>query len=90
VKISYDPVKRDITLTDRGLDFDDAPIVMAGPTLTQENGRFDYGEERFVTYGFLRDRLVMFAWTPTEDGIRVISMRKCHDKEYRKVAPRMG
>jgi uncharacterized protein len=79
-----------LTLADRGLDVDDARVVMAGPKLTLQDRRFDYPEDRFVTYGLLNGRLVMFAWTPTDDGIRVISMRNCHDKEYRKVAPRMG
>jgi uncharacterized DUF497 family protein len=29
-------------------------------------------------------------WTPTDTGIRVISMRNCHDKESRSIAPRLG
>jgi uncharacterized DUF497 family protein len=27
---------------------------------------------------------------PTDTGIRVISMRNCHDKESRSIAPRLG
>ena len=90
MKISYDPAKRDITLRDRGLDFDDARIVITGLNVTQEDKRFDYPEQRFITYGMLNDRLIMFAWTPTDNGIRVISMRKCNDREYRKFAAGMG
>jgi len=43
-----------------------------------------------ITYGMLNERMVMFAWIPTEAGLRVISMRKCNDREYRKFTARMG
>ena len=52
--------------------------------------RFDYPEPRFQTFGLLDGRLVMFAWTPTADGIRVVSMRKCNERERRKFANRLG
>ena len=88
--ISFDPEKRAWTLAERGLDFADAARVFAGPTLTLEDDRFDYPEPRYQTYGWLADRLVMMAWTPTDSGLRVISMRNCHDKESRRIAPRLG
>ncbi len=90
MEISFEPEKRSWTLAERKLDFADAVRVLEGPTLTQEDDRFDYPEPRFQTYGWLAGRMVMFAWTPTPDGIRVISMRNCHDKETRRIAPRLG
>nr|WP_223176572.1 BrnT family toxin [Sphingomonas hominis] len=77
-------------MAERKLDFADAVRVVEGPTLTQEDDRFDYPEPRYQTYGWLGGRMVMFAWTPTAEGIRVISMRNCHDKETRRIAPRLG
>ncbi|MFS0772145.1 BrnT family toxin [Sphingomonas sp. 1P08PE] len=90
MNISFDPEKRARTLTDRGLDFAEAGRVFAGSTLTQEDDRFDYPEPRYQTYGWLAGRLVLVAWTPTDTGIRVISMRNCHDKESRRIVPRLG
>jgi hypothetical protein len=90
VTISFDPAKRAWTLTERGLDFADADQVFAGARLTQEDDRFDYPEPRFQTYGWLGERLVLVVWTPTETGIRVMSMRNCHDKESRRIIPRLG
>jgi uncharacterized protein len=90
VKISYDPVKRLAIFQDRGLDFEDVPKILAGLTFTQSDDRRPYPEVRFITYGLLDQRLVMFAWTPTEDGIRVISMRKCNDREQIKFSDRLG
>lgn len=87
--IGFDPEKRAWTLAERGLDFADAAQVFDGATLTQEDDRFVYPEPRFQTYGWLGKRLVLVVWTPTDAGIRVISMRKCHDKESRRIAPRL-
>jgi uncharacterized protein len=90
VKINYDPVKRLTILQGRGLDFDDVPKILAGLTFTQSDDRQPYPEARFITYGLLDQRLVMFAWTPIDDGIRVISMRKCNEREQIKFAHRLG
>jgi len=46
MRITFDPVKREWTLRERGLDFDDAIVVFAGPTFTFEDDRFDYPEVR--------------------------------------------
>jgi uncharacterized protein len=90
VEITYDPAKRNLTLVERGLDFEDAKVVFAGPVLTQSDDRFDYGETRHQTYGLLDNRLVMIVWTETASGRRIISMRNCHDKESQKVRPSLG
>lgn len=52
VPVEFDPVKRTQTLVARGLDMTRADEVLAGPTLTVENDRRNYGEDRFVTIGF--------------------------------------
>jgi uncharacterized DUF497 family protein len=90
VEISFDPRKRAWTLAERQLDFADAAQVFGGATLTLEDDRFDYPEPRFQTYGRLAERLVLMVWTPTDRGVRVISMRNCHEKESRRIAPRLG
>ena len=64
-------------LKKRGLDFNDAPIVIeSGHTITFEDRRFDYGEERFITLGLLNDDFVVIVTNETDDEIRIISMRK--------------
>ena len=90
MEISFDRGKRDATLRARGLDFANAGRIFEGRTLTLEDDRFAYPEPRFQSFGLLDDRLVMIAWTPTAAGIRVISMRKCNDKEGRRILPRLG
>ena len=81
MKIEYDTAKRDETLQLRGIDMADAPIVFFGQTLTEEDLRFDYGEKRFLTVGFLKGRMVLVAWTMRGDARRIISMRKANGRE---------
>ncbi len=90
LRVTFDNAKRARTLAERGLDFADADKVFEGPVFTQEDDRYEYTEPRFQTYGFLDGRLVMLAWTPIPDGIHVISMRKCNDREQRKFASKLG
>jgi uncharacterized DUF497 family protein len=74
----------------RGLDFQDAAKVFAGPTLTLPDERQDYGEDRYQTYGLLEDRLVMLVWTPRGEDRHVFSMRKCNDREKARFQARLG
>ena len=90
VEIGFDPAKREWTLEHRGLDFEDAEEVFASREFTVPDDRHDYGEERFVTYGWLGDRLVAVVWTPRDDIRHVISMRKANDREQRRYGPRMA
>jgi uncharacterized protein len=84
VDISFDPAKRAATLARRGLDFADAGLVFAGRTITVQDNRREYGEDRFITAGHLAGRCVVLVWTPRGGARRVISMRYAHaDEEAR-------
>ncbi len=85
MKISYDPAKRDVTLARRGLDFDDAPSVLQSESVTLTDDRFDYGEQRYVTFGWLGALAVAVVWTWRDEGRRIISMRRMHDEEIEDV-----
>ena len=82
MRYTYDPRKRSSNLKKHNLDFDDAPLVLtASQTLTFEDRRADYGEQRFITIGLLRGEVVVLVTTETDDEIRVISMRKAERHE---------
>jgi uncharacterized DUF497 family protein len=81
MEISYDASKRDRTLAERGLDFEDAVEVFAGPAIDLLDDRKDYGETRWVTYGLLKGRMVALVWTARGNGRHIISMRKANDRE---------
>jgi hypothetical protein len=87
MRITCDPAKRRRTLEERGLDMRRAKGIFAGLHFTRVDDRFDYGEPRFVTVGWLDSSLVVFVWTPRGSARRVISMRHCHEREAQKLRP---
>ena len=84
----FDSVKRNATLKARDLDMARADEVFAGATLTVEDDREDYGEDRFITIGFLDKRMVVLVWTPRKGVYRIISMRKANEREQVIYGPR--
>jgi len=87
VRITFDPAKREKTLHERGLDFEDASIVFAGTTVEVEDRRRNYGEPRIICYGLLARRLVVIGYTPRATTRHVFSMRKANDREKARLAP---
>lgn len=81
MRYTWHEPKRQTTLSQRGLDFASAEDLFAGPTFTFEDDREDYGEERWVTLGLLRSKVVVIVHTETEDEIRIISMREADRDE---------
>jgi uncharacterized DUF497 family protein len=87
VRISYDPAKRQKTLQDRGLDFEDSVLVFEGLTIEVEDMRKDYGEPRVMCFGLLEGRLVVIGYTPRGSVRHIFSMRKANDREQTRLAP---
>ncbi len=83
MRIEFDAAKRAATLEARGLDMARAGEVLAGATLTVEDTRRNYGEERFITIGFLGGEMLVLVWTPRQGAYRIISMRKANERERR-------
>ena len=82
MQYSYDKNKKALNLAKHGLDFDDAKLVIeSNKTVTYEDDRFDYGEQRFITIGLLQNALVAIVTSETEKEIRIISMRKADKNE---------
>jgi uncharacterized DUF497 family protein len=77
-------------LKDRGLDFEDAPIVFSELTIEVEDTRRDYGEKRIICFGQLEGRLVVVGYTPRGAVRHIFSMRKANDREQIRLAPYFG
>ena len=87
MRVIFDPAKRDKTLRERGLDFEDASIVFAGTTVEVEDTRRSYGEPRIICYGLLAGRLVVVGYTARGAARHVFSMRKANNREKARLAP---
>lgn len=83
MKFTWDESKRKSNLSKHGFDFIDAKYVFEGATLTIEDYRFAYGEQRFITIGMLKTTVVVIAYTEQSDVIRIISMRKATKYEQK-------
>ena len=90
MQVSYDPIKRQRTLQERGLDFEDAVSVWAGLHFDQVDNRKDYGEVRIISIGMIERRMVVLVWTERNGVRHVISMRKANEREQRRYAARLG
>ena len=88
--LTYDPAKREKTLAERGLDFEDALIIFEGTTVEFEDTRKDYGERRIICYGLLEGRLVVVGYTLRGAVRHVFSMRKANDREQTRLASYFG
>lgn len=89
MRITYDPAKRDKTLAERGLDFEDAARVFAGQVFEVEDTRREYGEVRMICFGNLAGRMVVIGYTPRADARHVFSMRKANEREQKRIGPQL-
>jgi len=77
VNFEWDEQKNAINIRKHGFDFAEAWEIYDSPMLTAPDTREDYGEERWVGIGFLRERIVVIVFAEPSDGIiRIISLRK--------------
>lgn len=73
----WDEQKNKANIRKHSLDFADAWEIFEAPILTASDTREDYGEIRWIGIGLLRERVIVIVFTePSEDTIRIISMRK--------------
>jgi uncharacterized DUF497 family protein len=80
---TWDEAKRSENLNKHGIDFVDAQAIFAGYTVTAEDTREGYGEQRFLTLGLLHGEVVSVAHAPREDNDHIISIRKATKHEAR-------
>ena len=87
IRITFDKIKRQKTLSERELDFTNAVVMFAGVTLEGEDQRRDYEKTRIICYGLLQDRMVVVGYTPRGEVRHVFSMRKANEREQARIAP---
>ena len=69
----------------RGFAFDEVMPVFLDPfRFTFLDNRFEYGEERWSTFGEIEGRLFNVVYTMRGDVIRIISARKANQRERRR------
>ncbi len=64
--------------------------VFEGDTVTVEDDRFDYGEERFIKFGLIEGRVIAVVHTERDNLIRIISARKATKNEEIRYFPQIA
>ena len=73
----WDEAKRRLNIKKHGIDFEDVAEAFDSPMLSGLDTREDYGEERWIGIGLMRNVVVAIAFTERgSDRIRIISARK--------------
>lgn len=86
MKFEWDENKNKININIKSVDFADAKELFINGSLIQTiDSRNDYGEIRYIGYGYLNERLMNVVFTePRNNVIRIISFRKANKREVEK------
>ncbi len=84
MNVTFDPAKDERTRRERGFSVALGREVILNRCHTRLDSRYDYGEERFIVYGYVGERLRVCVFTPRGHGYHIISLRKANDPEVRK------
>ena len=85
IEIEYDDAKNLKNIRERGLSFDLAKSFNLETALIWQDLRYNYnGENRFISIGYIEDRLHSIVFTPRGEIFRVISLRKANPREVIK------
>ena len=79
----WDENKRLSNLQKHKIDFMGAEEIFDAYTISFEDEREGYGEQRFITFGLLQSRVVSVVHTERNENIRIISIRKATQQEAR-------
>ena len=89
MKFEWDDQENEANIRKHGIDFADVVEMFDHPMLTHLDTRRDYGEDRWIGVGLLRNIVAVTVYLEWEDEetIRIISARKAEryeSKEYNK------
>lgn len=85
MQIDFDPDKDTANQEKHGVSLSfGAEVLSDANRLDILDVRFDYAEERFVTYGMVDGRVWVCVFTLRGEVHRIISVRKANDRETRR------
>jgi len=82
MEFEWDDDKNRINIAKHGIGFETARLIFDGPTVDRLDDRKDYGEERIISVGMVKDVLILVVVHTNRDGItRLISARPAKRSE---------
>jgi uncharacterized DUF497 family protein len=83
IEVTWDDEKRRANIKIHGLDFVGCEAIWDDFTVTREDVRQRYNEQRLVTFGRLNGQVVVVVYTERRGRPHVISLRKAEKYEAR-------
>jgi uncharacterized DUF497 family protein len=84
--LTFDPSKSERNEAERGMPFSAALEFDWSTALVAEDTRRDYGERRYQAVGFIGERLHVLVFTPRDQSVHVISLRRANGRERNRYA----
>jgi len=84
--VTWDEAKRLANIKAHGLDFVGCEFIWDNFTVTREDIRKAYREQRLVVFGRLNRQVVVLVYTERRSGPHIISLRKAEKYEARYYA----
>lgn len=82
MKFEWNDDKNSMNIEKHGYDFNDACSLFDGDRIEFLDDRKDYGEPRYITLGYVQQRVAVAVYTKrSSDTIRIISLRKANSRE---------
>ncbi len=81
LEFSFDQLKSERNQSLRGLSFILAFQFEWSTAIISADIRHDYGEARYAAMGFLAEKLHVIVFTPREQAIHIISLRRANSRE---------
>ena len=80
----WDEAKRQSNIEKHGIDFVDIlPAFQARDRLIFRDNRGNHTEDRYILFAPIKGRLCCAVYTIRNDTIRLITARKCNDREVK-------
>ena len=91
MKLEWDEDKNRANIRRHRIDFADVHPLFDGPMFVTLDTRKDYGEDRMIGIGLLRNAVVVVVFVEkAEDTIRLISARKAERHERERFKEEIG
>jgi uncharacterized DUF497 family protein len=85
MSITFDPAKDAANIAKHGVSLAQAEELELLKTVVDE--RFEYGETRYLGYGYIDGLGYCFVFTVRGDDVRAISLRRARAKEMNRYVP---
>lgn len=85
MQFEWDEAKNLENIRKHQIDFTDVPEMFESQMLIELDDRIDYGEDRWIGIGFLRNGVAVVVWAERQHNlIRIISARRANRYERKR------